>query len=108
MTLYGGKRYDIAEQLLGRSEAGDIVVEAARPKSDLWRLEIDTEVAGSPLGVTAAFHFDEGAEGHTEGRVAWLVHNRWAEELVGVLSRTDFKGLVVLVCKSIQINQKEH
>lgn len=101
MTLHAGKP-PVSERLLGRSEAGDIVVEAELPKALRWRLTVAEEVAGTPLAMVARHHFDEG-DGDAD---AWLVEDKWAPDLVQILSDNDAAGLVALVSKSIN-HQKE-
>lgn len=103
MTLFAGQRFEVAEQMLGRSKSGDIVVEAARPKSDLWRLELDPDVARSPIGVVAAFHFDEGAIAGT----VLHVHHTYAPRLVEAIAHHDEAAVLALVAQKI-INQKEN
>lgn len=107
MSWVAGRRFDVAEAVLGRDGEGRLVVEGQRPKSDVWRLEIDPDLAASPLGRVAAHHFaQDGEESVGDGNhVVWTVHHRWAEDLVEVLAHSNHEGLLSLIRKSI--NQKE-
>lgn len=91
--LFAGRRFDVAEAVLGRDRDDRLVIEAVRPKADQWRFEVDSDLARSPLGVVARHHFDVG---HLDGDV-WLVDHAVAERLVAVLSHRDAEGLVTLV-----------
>lgn len=96
--LYAGKSFDVAEAVLGRDRDDRLVVEAIRPKSDQWRVEVDPDLASSPLGQVARHHFDEG---DLEGDV-WLVSDEVAQRLVAVLSHHDVEGLLALVATTIR------
>lgn len=100
--LYAGKR-PVSERLLGRDQAGDIIVEAELPKALRWRLTVAEEVAGTPLAMVARHHFDESDGGTAE----WLIDDKYAPDLVQILSDNDAAGLVALVNKSIRNTEKK-
>lgn len=106
--LVAGKRFDVAEGVLGRDDHGRLVVEAQRPKADVWRLEVDADLAASPFGAVARHHFDEGQQVASGQHVdVWLVHHKHAEHLVEVLANRDAEGLLTLVAESIRTTHKK-
>lgn len=102
MSLYAGRR-DVAERLLGRDASGDLAVEAVRPKSDLWRFEVEHDLARSVIGQVARHHFDEG---DLEGDV-WLIAHIYAERLVEALAHHDEAAVLALVAQQIRTTEKK-
>ncbi|QOK24015.1 hypothetical protein IGS73_06485 [Janibacter indicus] len=102
MSLYASCR-DVAERLLGRDAAGDLAVEAIRPKAPRWHLTVADEVASRPVAVVARHHFDES--GQPEGE--WLVAAEFAEQVVDLLAHDDAAALVALVAQKITNPKKE-
>ena len=104
MTLYPGKRPDVAETLLGRDTRDQrLVVEAVRPKAQTWRLDVEHEVARSVLGQVARHHLDDG---DPEADL-WLVDHKYAERLVEVLANRDAEGLLALIAQKIRTTEQE-
>lgn len=103
MSLHAGRR-DVAERLLGRDAAGDLAVEAVRPKATRWHLTVADEVASRPVGIVARAYFDES--GSPDGD--WLVAHDYAEQVVDLLAHDDAAALVALVARKITNPKKEH